>query len=128
MKQWREPFVRFSKLWNKCRVRLLQMDQFLFYLKIRIGDKKKLTKFSCGKNRVIEFCKPNPNFMDLGSLVIGRKLSDIYANFRTVLGGILVHSKFPRPHPPESDGFVFVTATLSFLTLKEVVIRLTDSR
>ena len=87
-----------------------------------------MTKFSCGKNRIIEFCKPNPNFMDLGSLVIGRKLSDIYANFRTVLGGILVHREFPRPHPPESDGFVFVTATLSFLTLKEVVIRLTDSR
>lgn len=66
--------------------------------------------------------------MDLGSFVIGRKLSDIYANFRTLLGGILVHREFPRPHPLESDGFVFVTATLSFLTLKEVVIHLTDSR
>lgn len=68
--------------------------------------------------------------MDLGPCVIGRKLSDIYANFRTVLGGILVHREFPRPFPPppESDGFVFVTATLSFLTLKEVVIRLADSR
>lgn len=66
--------------------------------------------------------------MDLGSFVIGRKLSDIYANFRIVLGGILVHCEFPRPHPLESDGFVFLTATLSFLTLKEVVIRLTDSR
>ena len=66
--------------------------------------------------------------MDLGSFVIGRKLSDIYANFLTVLGGILVHREFPRPHPTESDGFVFVTATLSFLTLKEVVIRITDSR
>ena len=89
--------------------------------------------------------------MDLGSCVIGRKLSDIYANFRTVLGGILVHREFgrggggggggggvgylsigcfpdPPPPPLESDGFVFVTATLSFLTLKEVVIRLADSR
>ena len=70
--------------------------------------------------------------MDLGSCVIGRKLSDIYANFRTVLGGLLVHREFPRPPPPppplESDSFVFVTATLSFLTLKEVVIRLADSR
>ena len=65
--------------------------------------------------------------MDLGSFVIGRKLSDIYANFRTVLGGILVHREFPRPQTLESYGFVFVTPTLSFLTLKEVVIRLTDS-
>jgi len=87
-----------------------------------------LTEFSCGKNRIIELCKPNPNFMDLGYFVIGRKLSDIYANFRTVLGGILVHREFPQPHPLESDGFVFVAATLSFLTLKEAVIRLTDSR
>lgn len=37
--------------------------------------------------------------MDLGSFVIGRKLSDIYANFRTLLGGILVHREFPQPHP-----------------------------
>lgn len=40
MKQWLEPFVRFSKLWNKCRVRLLQVDQFFIFLKIRVGDKK----------------------------------------------------------------------------------------
>ena len=104
------------------------MDQFLCYLKIRIGDKKKLKEFSCGKNRIIELCKQNSNFMDLGSFVIGRKLSDSYTNFRTVKGGILVHREFPRPHPLETDGFVFVTATLSFLTLKEVVIRLTDLR
>ena len=98
MKQWLEPFVRrVSKLWNKCRVRLLQIDQSLFYLKIRIGDKKKLTKFSCGKNRIIELCKQNPNFMDLGSFVIGRKLSDIYANFRTVLVGYLSIASFPDP-------------------------------
>ena len=42
MKQWLEPFVRFSKLWNKCRVRLLQMDQFLFLtlkeVVIRLAD------------------------------------------------------------------------------------------
>lgn len=35
--------------------------------------------------------------MDLGSFVIGRKLSDIYANFRNI--GILVHREFPQPHP-----------------------------
>lgn len=40
MKQWLEPFVLFSKLWNKCRVRLLQVDQFFIFLKIRVGDKK----------------------------------------------------------------------------------------
>lgn len=34
--------------------------------------------------------------MDLGSFVIGRKLSDIYANFRTLLG---VHREFPQPQP-----------------------------
>ena len=97
MKQWLEPFVRFPKLWKKCRVRLLQMDQFLFYLKIRIGDKKSWQNFHAAKT--IELCKPNPDFMDLGSFVIGRKLSDIYANFRTLLGGILVHREFPQPHP-----------------------------
>lgn len=37
--------------------------------------------------------------MDLGSFVIGRKLSDIFANFRTLLSGILVHREFPQPHP-----------------------------
>lgn len=37
--------------------------------------------------------------MDLGSFVIGRKLSDIYANFRTLLAGILVHREFPQLHP-----------------------------
>ena len=79
---------------------------------------KKVAEVSCGKNRIIELCKSNPNFIDLGSFVIGRKLSDIYANFRTVWGGKLVHREFPRPHPQGSDGFVFVSATLSFLTLK----------